>query len=274
MGTPVRAAAADEPYVPAYRLSTYAERAARYCVAVFVINEGQRLLTQLERMRSFVGGVDVIVADGGSTDGSTERHELVARGVRALLVKTGPGRLGAQMLMAFDFALGEGYEGVITMDGNNKDGPDAIPRFVAALDTGCAHVQGSRYLPGGREANTPFSRKWGVRLIHAPLIRAAARWPYTDTTNGFRAYARLLLQDPRVAVFRPVFAGYELHYYLAIRAARLGYRICEIPVTRVYPAHGPLPTKITPLRGNLRVLRALLAACLRRFDPPAADRVS
>jgi hypothetical protein len=66
-----------------------------------------------------------------------------------------------------------------------------------------------------------------------------------------------------------VFAGYELHYYLAIRAARLGYRVCEVPVTRVYPAKGPTPTKITPIRGNLRVLRALIAACLHRYDPPA-----
>jgi hypothetical protein len=29
-----------------------------------------------------------------------------------------------------------------------------------------------------------------------------------------------------------VFAAYELHYYLAIRAARLGFRVIETPVTR------------------------------------------
>jgi hypothetical protein len=61
--------------------------------------------------------------------------------------------------------------------------------------------------------------------------------------------------------------GYELHYYLAIRAARLGFRVVETPVTRRYPASGKTPTKISPVRGNLRVLRTLAAAVLGRFDP-------
>lgn len=263
-GAPPAAAAR---YVPRYRTEVWRGRRTRYALAVFVINEGDRLLAQLERMTSLHDVVDVIVADGGSTDGSTDPFALVPRGVRSLLVKESPGRLGTQMVMAFDYALNEGYDGLITMDGNNKDDPDGVPRFVAALEAGCQHVQGSRYIAGGREVNTPWSRKWGVRLIHAPLIRSAAAWPYTDTTNGFRAYARELLLDPRVAPFRPVFSGYELHYYLAVRAARLGYRVCEVPVTRVYPSTGPAPTKITPVRGNLRVLRALLGACLHRYDP-------
>lgn len=263
------AAPPAERYVVPHRVRALRERRTRFCLAVFVINEGLRLHAQLERMQPYVRQVDILIADGGSTDGSTGLDQLSARGVRALLVKDGPGKLGAQMVMAFDYALREGYDAIITMDGNNKDDPAGIPRFVEALESGCEHVQGSRYVSGGAEENTPFSRKWGVRLLHAPLIRMASGFPYTDTTNGFRAYARSLLEDPRVAPFRPVFAGYELHYYLAIRAARLGYRICEVPVTRVYPPHGPAPTKITPVRGNLRVLRALFAACLHHFDPPA-----
>jgi hypothetical protein len=99
------------------------------------------------------------------------------------------------------------------------------------------------------------------------MISLAAGTRYTDTTNGFRAYSRRLLADPRVAPLRDVFMGYELHYYLAIRAARLGFRVVETPVTRRYPASGKTPTKISPVRGNLRVLRTLAAAVLGRFDP-------
>jgi hypothetical protein len=71
-----------------------------------------------------------------------------------------------------------------------------------------------------------------------------------------------------VALFRDVFVGYELHYYLAIRAARLGFHVTEVPVARRYPAHGPLPSKISPVRGNLRVLRCLFGCCLGWYDPP------
>src|SRR5205823_4070682 len=165
--------------------------------------------------------------------------------------------LSAQMRMGLAFALRRGYDGVIVIDGNNKDDPAAIPDFVRALDEGCDHVQGSRYITGGRAINTPWARHLAVKLIHAPMIRLAAGFPYTDTTNGFRAYSRRLLLDPRMAPFRNVFSGYELHYYLAIRAARLGYNVREVPVTRAYPARGRMPTKIRGVRGNVLILRTL-----------------
>jgi dolichol-phosphate mannosyltransferase len=135
------------------------------------------------------------------------------------------------------------------------------------LDAGYDHIQGSRYIPGGVGVNTPVSRSVGVRLLHAPLISLAARFHYTDTTNGFRAYSRRLLTDPRVQPLRDIFVGYELHYYLAIRAARLGFNVIETPVTRRYPDSGKTPTKISPIKGNLLVLRTLIAAVMGRFDP-------
>lgn len=253
--------------MPPYTAIAFRRRSSPYCIAVFVLNEGERLARQLERMRPLSNEVDILIADGGSTDGSVTPERLEPADVRAVLRKQdGPG-LGGQQRMAFDYALREGYEGVIAIDGNDKDDPSAIPLFVQALDLGWDHVQGSRFLPGGRHENTPASRLWGIRLVHAPLIRAASGFHYTDTTNGFRAYSRRLLEDERVAVFRDLFSGYELHYYLAIRAAKLGLVCGEVPVTRRYPAKGPAPTKISPIRGNLRVLKALLKAATGRFDP-------
>jgi hypothetical protein len=257
--------------VPAYEVHAYRPKRHRHCVAIFVIDEGERLLRQLERMRLLADQADVLVADGGSTDGSTSRANLETRRVRALLVKTGPGRLSAQMRMAFDYLLDQGYEGVVCMDGNDKDDPSAITSFLCALDQGFDHVQGSRFVPGGRAVRTPIARLLAIRLVHAPLVSFAAGFRYTDTTNGFRAYSRRLLLDPRIAPFRDVFSSYELHYYLAIRAAQLGFRIKEVPVTRSYPRSGATPTKIHGLRGYRVVLRDLFRACRHRFDPPADE---
>lgn len=253
--------------VPAFTVNEFAPKRSDYCVCVFVINENDKLHKQLAAMQPYAANLDVVIADGGSTDGSTQPDTLKALGVNTLLTKTGPGKLGAQMRMAFAWALDRGYAGVVCMDGNGKDSPDALPRFMTQLDAGFDHVQGSRFVPGGISENLPRSRWLGVKLLHAPLVSLASRFRYTDTTNGFRAYSRRLLEDARVATFRNIFTGYELHYYLAIRAARLGFRVCEIPVARRYPAHGPTPTKISPVRGNLRVLRCLFAACLGRYNP-------
>ena len=259
---------ADAPReVPAFEAQVFAPRRTRYCVAVPVINEGDRILGQLRKMQAHAGLADVILADGGSTDGSTDPERLKALGLRALLVKTGPGKLGAQIRMAMAWALDEGYEGVILVDGNDKDDTTEIVRFIEKLDAGYDFIQGSRFIPGGRAVRNPASRVWGIRLLHAPAISLSARHRYTDTTNGFRAYSRRLLTDPRVALFRDTLAGYELHYYLAIRAARLGFRVCEVPVTRIYPDDGSIPTKIGGWRGNLKILRVLADTCLHRYDP-------
>jgi glycosyltransferase involved in cell wall biosynthesis len=255
------------PGVPAHERYVFTPRMHRYCVAVFVINEGERVRTQLRGMASLADQIDIIVADGGSTDGSLALDSLADFRLRALLVKRGPGKLSAQMRMAIAFALAEGYDGLVVIDGNGKDGYSAIPCFMELLDAGYDHVQGSRYVPGGEGINTPLSRSIGVRVLHAPLISIAAGTRYTDTTNGFRAYSRRLLTDDRVKPLRDVFAAYELHYYLAIRAARLGFRVTETPVTRRYPETGKTPTKISPIKGNLAILRTLTAAALGRFNP-------
>jgi dolichol-phosphate mannosyltransferase len=255
--------------VPDFTRIEWGARRCPFALCVFVLNEGQRFRTQMERMQWLTSRIDVVIADGGSSDGAVAADFLASRGVRALLTKRGPGRLSAQMRMALAYAMQQGYEGVVVMDGNNKDDPLAVPEFVRLLTAGYDHVQGSRYVPGGRAINTPKSRHLAVKFVHAPLLSRAAGFRYTDTTNGFRAYSRRLLLDERVAPFRDVFSGYELHYYLAIRAARLGFRVCETPVTRAYPPGKP-PTKIRGLRGNLSILRTLWRACHHRYDPHAA----
>lgn len=256
--------------IPNYKSTELFYKRSKYCICIPVINEGLKIRSQLERMLPISKSVDVIIADGGSTDGSLALDLLFDLGVRTLLVKQDSGKLSAQMRMAFAYALQQGYEGIITIDGNNKDDPKAIPSFIQTLDDGFDHIQGSRFIKGGKAINTPWVRLIAIKLIHAPLISLAAEFRYTDTTNGFRAYSRRLLLDPQVAPFRKIFSAYELHYYLAIRASKLGYKIKEVPVTRRYPAKGPVPTKISPIKGNLLVMKTLINACLHRFNPPSS----
>jgi dolichol-phosphate mannosyltransferase len=252
--------------VPDYEVVNFAPVSHRYLVCVFVINEGERVRAQLARMKPFKGSVDIVVADGGSTDGSLDHRYLESCGVTALLTKRGDGKLSAQMRMAFHFALANDYQGVITIDGNGKDGVSALPAFAALLDEGYDHIQGSRYVLGGHHENTPKSRHVALKLLHAPLISIASGVRQTDTTNGFRGYSANLLSDPEVAVFRDVFQTYELHYHLAIESGRLGrFRITETPTSRVYPKQGKTPTKISPIRGNAQVFFVLLSAVLGRY---------
>jgi dolichol-phosphate mannosyltransferase len=252
---------------PDYKVSRIVERTKKYCICVFVINEGEKIQKQIAQMEKLSNQVDIVIADGGSTDGSLESELLKKHKVTALLTKVGGGKLSAQMRMAFHFCLEEEYEGVITIDGNGKDDLSSVSLFIDALNSGYDHVQGSRFIDGGKAINTPLSRYVGLRLIHAPLISIASRRKHTDTTNGFRAYSKKLLISTEVNPFRNIFQAYELHYYLAIRASRLGFKLCEVPVTRTYPSSGKIPTKISPIKGNLLVLKTLFKAVMHKYDP-------
>ena len=113
------------------------------------------------------GIADIIIVDGGSSDGSLELDALQKVGVRGLLVKTAPGKLSAQLRCAYAFALDQGYEGIVTIDGNDKDDPEAVVRFIEALKQGVDFVQASRFVAGGVAENTPKSRDFAMHQSHA-----------------------------------------------------------------------------------------------------------
>ena len=254
--------------VPTYEESLWLERQHPWCVVIPVINEGQRITRLLSRMVALkiFDLADIIIVDGGTTDGSLALNNLQENGVRGLLLKTGPGKLSAQLRCAYAFALDKGYEGIITIDGNDKDDPQAISHFIGALKQGVDFVQASRFISGGVAENTPKSRDFAIRFIHAPMLRLFSGFEWTDTTQGFRAYSRKMLLDPKVAPFRDVFITYELLAYLSYRAPKLGYRCLELPTIRRYPK-GEVPTKISSFKGNLSVLIVLFRACFGDYDP-------
>lgn len=252
--------------IPKHQVFEFGPKRTQYCICIPVVNEGEKFKKQLRDMRSYAPLADIVIADGGSTDGSTDPKSLSANGVRTLLVKTDKGRLSAQLRMGYAYALKEGYEGIITMDGNGKDRVDAIPRFIEYLQKGYDYIQGSRFIKGGQAVNTPWIRYLAIRLVHAPILSLAARFWLTDTTNGFRAYSRRYLLDERVKPFRKIFQKYELLAYLSVRASQLGYKVLEIPVVREYPK-GKLPTKIRSWKGNWDVLTTAVKTLFGKFNP-------
>ena len=234
-----------------------------------VINEGERILKELYRAykHQIADHADIVICDGGSTDGSLEERRLRKLSVNTLLVKKDKGKQGAQLRMGIYWALRRGYKGVITIDGNHKDSIEDVPRFIRKLEEGYDLVQGSRFVRGGRAVNTPLVRNIAVRLIHAPVISLTAGQRFTDTTNAYRAYSARYLSDDRVAPLRDIFMTYELLAYLSVRATQLGYRACEIPVTRAYPRRGKTPTKISFLKGNSELMKILFRNFLGAYNP-------
>lgn len=255
--------------VPKFLLTEIEAKKTKYCLCIPIINEGDRIHKQLKRAQQ--NGidqlVDIIICDGDSTDGSLDVDLLKTLGVNTLLTKKDSGKQGAQLRMGFWFALERGYDGILTIDGNNKDSIESVPLFIEKLEQGFDFVQGSRYVTGGQAINTPAIRHFAVKFIHSPLISLTARHRFTDSTNAFRCYSKKYLTHPKVKLFRPIFVTYELLAFLSVRASQLGLRVAEVAVTRAYPSEGKTPTKISFFRGNFDLIKILIYNLFGKYNP-------
>lgn len=259
----------EQDGVPAFEGYEYHEKRKDYVVLIPIINEGERIHKELRRAKKnrVSDYADIVICDGGSTDGCTDEKILKELGVNTLLIKRGPGKQGAQLRMGFWWSMQRGYKGIVTIDGNNKDSIEDVSKFIEKLKEGYDFVQGSRFVKGGRAVNTPIIRLVSVKLIHAPVISITAGQRFTDTTNAFRAYSMKYLTDDRVQPLRNIFVTYELLAYLSVRATQIGLKACEIPVTRAYPPKGKTPTKISFFKGNSGLLKILFLNLFGKYKP-------
>lgn len=255
--------------VPKFSCEEFEKKSKDYVVLIPIINEGNRIIHELTRAKKarISSYADIVICDGGSTDGCTLPERLKQLEVNTLLKKMDLGKQGAQLRMGIWWSLQRGYKGIITIDGNDKDSIEDVPHFIEKLKEGYDLVQGSRFVKGGVAVNTPFIRTVSVKFIHAPIISLTARQRFTDTTNAYRAYSAKYLKDERVQPLRDIFMTYELLAYLSVRATQLGYRACEIPVTRAYPKTGKTPTKISFFKGNSELMSILLKNAVGAYNP-------
>ena len=237
-------------------------------VIVPAFNEGVKLRTTAERIRSFFGQgsplaeLQALILDDCSTEPDT-RQIAEEYGFQYL---RNPQRMGVgySLRRAYEHGLEEGFDILVTMAGNNKDNPAQIDRLLEPIVSGNADfVQGSRYLPGGNWGNMPFYRQVTTRIIHPVLFSLAAGKRITDSTNGFRAFRASLLKDTRINLRQSWLNQYELEPYLFCKAIHYGWKVTEVPVSKIYPDKKLGYSKMKPITGWWSILKPVLYLLLR-----------
>jgi len=229
-------------------------------VAPVAYNENVKIKSVIEKFvhSPLFPEFDYLIVDDGSTDETTDIIKSYAH-CRIQTMKHPDRRgVGAAIRTAIRFAREKGYEILIIMAGNDKDRFEEAPRLVAPIvQEGYDLVQGSRYLEGRRiGGDMPAYRKLATRL-HPLLFSLFTGKRITDSTNGFRAMRLSLFDDARIQIDQPWLDHYELEPYVFFKALQLGYKVKEVPVTKIYPPKRLGYTKMAPITGWWSILKPI-----------------
>jgi len=197
-------------------------------IIVPTYNERDNLPRMVAKLLSLPAGVDVLVVDDNSPDGTGRiADELAAKHPQVqVLHRAGKEGLGRAYLAGFHRALESGYEFIFEMDCDFSHNPDDIPAFLeAAKDADL--VLGSRYIGGIRVINWPLGRLMLSRFA-GKYVMLVTGMPFSDPTGGYKCFRRRALQAINLDEVRS--NGYSFQIELTHRLWRQGYKIVEVPI--------------------------------------------
>jgi dolichol-phosphate mannosyltransferase len=203
----------------------------RIVVIIPTYNEAENLPLIVQRVRTAVPTVDILVADDNSPDGTGDIADELAAADSCIKVMHRQGKegLGAAYLAGFAWAIDNGYDAVVEMDADGSHQPEQLPRLLKALEDADL-VLGSRWVRGGAVQNWPKSREFLSRG-GSTYTRLALGIDVHDATGGYRAFRTSALQSLNLDQVES--AGYCFQIDLAWRALQAGLSIREVPITFV-----------------------------------------
>ena len=222
----------------------------RTAVIIPAFNEVDALPGVLADLATHVPDHHVIVVDDGSTDGT--HLAAVARGAPCLRLPLNLG-IGGALRLGFRHAVREGYERAYQFDADGQHDASQVGDLLAALDD-ADMVIGSRFA-SDRGYRVGRSRGVAMALLRR-LVGAISGQRFTDTSSGFRAFRRPVLE---------FFASeYPMEYMESVEAlvlaVRHGFTVREVPVTMRDRAAGTASNRSIRLAYHfIRLLIVLVA---------------
>jgi len=191
-------------------------------VIIPAFNEEKSLPSLLKEVRE--AGYDAVVVDDSSTDNSAAVVRSCGVPVLSLPVNLG---IGGGVQTGFIYAVRNGYDIAVQVDGDGQHSPEWIPAIVAPIladEADC--VIGSRYVPESPDSDykTPFARRMGM-YFSTGILELFTALRIHDTTSGFRALNRKAFTffSKEYPVDHPEAEALLLLY-------QMGFRIKEVPV--------------------------------------------
>lgn len=191
-------------------------------------NERDNIEALAEAVLSAPGELHYMIVDDNSPDGTGEIADQIAARNSRFQVMHRPGKLGlgSAYREAFTKALEQGYDAVISMDGDWSHDPKYLPSLVEGTQQADL-VIGSRYLNGISVVNWELSRLI-MSTVANQYARAVTGMPFRDCTSGFQCLTRRALESIGLGAIKT--SGYSFLIDLKYRVVHAGLRGLEVPI--------------------------------------------
>lgn len=208
----------------------------RYLVVLPTYNEIQSLPIVLERLFAHNPRVNVLIVDDASPDGTGALADQMAMADARIQVlhRSAKNGLGAAYIAGFKFGLAQGFDYLIEMDADGSHRSEDLVKLIEASSESDL-VIGSRWVKGGAVENWARHRVALSRLGNL-YARTMLGVGVRDMTAGFRVFRADLIT--RLIKTEVASAGYSFQIEMAWRAAALGAKITEVPITFVEREYG------------------------------------
>jgi dolichol-phosphate mannosyltransferase len=203
--------------------------AERFLVVLPTYNESRNLSQIVPVILSQDVRIEVLVVDDNSPDGTGQIADVLAGGIARVHVlhRSQKEGLGRAYLAGFTWGLEHGFDVLFEMDADFSHDPRFLTDLIAALDGGADLAIGSRYKEGVNVINWPMSRlvlSSGANIY----ARVVTGLPLTDSTGGFKAFRRKVLEA--IPFDRVRSNGYSFQIEMSYRAWKKGFRLVEVPI--------------------------------------------
>ena len=199
---------------------------------------------------------EVLIIDGGSTDGSPEVAKELRDDVIVIEDLT-PGK-GAALRRGFEAATGDI---IVMIDADGSMDPGEIPRFVGALMGGADFAKGSRFCHGGGTDDMEWYR-WLGNAVLTRMVRVGFGGKYSDLCYGYNAFWRRAVEELDLDA-----DGFEIETLMNIRALRAGLEVTEVPSFESERLFGA--SHLNTVTDGWRVLKTIVSERRRPFEPAA-----
>ncbi len=197
----------------------------------------------------------VIVVNDCSSD--TTLQVLSDLPVHVLSNKTNSGK-AASLWIGMQFALKEGADQIITLDGDGQHKPENIPLLLEKASKWPDHLIIAARLKDNDQA--PKARLFANRFADFWVSWAAGQW-VRDSQSGFRLYPARLIRNIQVDLDRN--KGFVFESKVIIEASRLGINCKIVEISSVY--HENLrPSHFRPVADIVQIVKMIAWSLISR----------